>query len=289
MPLREAYAAAERYIRQQEGMFHSVSMFLPPDRRVAMRVAFAFFRQADNMVDQDKLSLDEFQAWRQMALRPSYEQADPVLAAWADVRERYAIEPRHVNDLLDGIEMDATPRRYATLDELKDYCYHVAGTVGLLSLKLLHLAPGVTFDDAAPQAVELCTALQLTNILRDVGDDLSAGRIYLPGDELAAVGLKYSDIEARVYDERFRALMGHLAGITRQLYASSWSGLSLLSQTGRYVAGAGGIYYRAVLDELERREYNVFGETVRFSMVRKLWVMLMGWPQIVWPNARRQS
>ena len=284
VPLREAYAAAEQYIRQHEGMFDFVSKFLPPDRRIAMRVAFAFFRTADNMVDRGQVSLASFRAWRQQALKPAYEQSDPILAAWADVRERFAIETRYANDLLDGIEMDATPRRYANLDELKDYCYHVAGTVGLMSLKLLHLAPGVTFDEAAPPAVELCTALQLTNILRDVGDDLAAGRIYLPAAELAKFGLTYSDIEARVYDDRFRALMAHFVGMVRQLYASSWPSLRLLSRTGRFVAGAGGVYYQVVLDELERRDYDVFSNTIQVSRARKLWIMLIGWPRIAWPD-----
>lgn len=288
LSLREAYAAAERYIRQNEGMFDFVSRFLPPDRRVAMRVAFAFFRTADNMVDHGQVSLPDFRAWRQQALKPAFEQKDPILAAWADVRERYAIEPRYANDLLDGIEMDAAPRRYASLDELRDYCYHVAGTVGLMSLNLLHLAPGVTFEEASPHAVDLCTALQLTNILRDVGDDLTAGRIYLPAAELTKFGLTYSDIEAKVYDDRFRALMGHLGGIARQLYASSWPSLRLLSWTGRFVAGAGGVYYQAVLDELERREFNVFAETVRFSRARKVGIILTKWPLLAWPHKWRQ-
>jgi phytoene synthase len=289
LPLREAYAAAERYIRQNEGMFDFVSRFLPLDRRVAMRVAFAFFRTADNMVDRGQVSLPDFRAWRQQALKPAVEQADPILAAWADVRERYAIEPRYANDLLDGIEMDAAPRRYASLDELSDYCYHVAGTVGLMSLNLLHLAPGVTFEEAASHAVDLCTALQLTNILRDVDDDLTAGRIYLPAAELTKFGLTYSDIEAKVYDGRFRALMAHLCAIARQLYASSWPSLRLLSWTGRFVAGAGGVYYQAILDELERREYDVFAGTIHFSRARKLWVALTGWPRIVWPNGGQRG
>ncbi len=287
MQVHDAYVAAEHFVRHREGLFYSVSRFLPPDRRTAMRIAFAFFRAADNMVDRDRASVEEFRAWRQTALRPASEQTDPILAAWADVRERYAIEPRYVNDLLDGIEMDASPHRYSTLDELKDYCYHVAGTVGLMSLKLLHLTPGVTFEEAAPHAVELCTALQLTNILRDVGEDLEAGRIYLPAAELAVFGLDYGDVEGRIYDERFRALMAHMCGITRQLYASAWPKLSLLSRTGRFVAGAGGIYYQAVLDELERREFNVFADTVHFSKARKLWLLLTRWPHIAWPEARQ--
>ncbi|MCC7362074.1 MAG: phytoene/squalene synthase family protein [Anaerolineales bacterium] len=265
-------------------MFYTVSRFLPPDRRVAMRVAFAFFRLADNQVDHRQVSLAEFQAWRQQALRPAAQQTDPILAAWADVRERYAIEPRYVNDLLDGIEMDAAPRRYATLDELRDYCYHVAGTVGLLSLKLMHLAPGVTFEQAAPHAVELCTALQLINIVRDVGEDLDSGRIYLPLDKLTVHGLTYADIEARVHDDRFQELMGHLAKVARSHYDAAWPKLVLLSRTGRFVAGAGAVYYRALLDELERGGFDVFHGRLRFSTLRKLWIVFSRWPAIARPR-----
>ncbi len=283
--LPAAYAAADQYIRQHEDTFHFVSMFLPPDRRAAMRVAFAFFRMADNLVDSSHASLAEFQAWRQQAMRPASEQTDPILAAWADVRQRYGIEPRFVNDLLDGIEMDAVPQRFATMVELGDYCYRVAGTVGLLSLPLLHLATGVTFEEAAPHALRLCLALQLTNILRDVGDDLERGRIYLPAAELAAFGLTYADIEARTYDERFRSLMRQMTAVARHLYASAWPHLRLLSRTGRFVAGAGGVYYKAVLDELERRDFDVYSKPVRFSTGRKLGLLLTRWPLIAWPPA----
>ncbi len=285
LPLRAAYAAAESYVRHHESMFYTVSRFLPPDRRSAMRVAFAFFRLADNQVDRGHVSLAEFQFWRQRALRPAAEQTDPILAAWADVRDRYAIEPRYVSDLLDGIEMDAAPRRYATLNDLRGYCYHVAGTVGLLSLKLLHLAPGVTFEQAAPHAVELCTALQLINIIRDVGEDLDSGRIYLPLDELTAHGLTYSEIEARVHNERFQALMGHLAAVARRHYDAAWPKLALLSRTGRFVAGAGAVYYRALLDEMERGGFDVFHRRLRFSTARKLWIVFSRWPAIARPRS----
>jgi len=283
--LKWAYAAADRYIRQHESTFHFVSMFLPPDRRAAMRVAFAFFRKTDNLVDSTHASLAEFQAWRQQAMRPASEQIDPILAAWADVRHHYAIEPRFVTDLLDGIELDATPHRFATMVELGDYCYRVAGTVGLLSLPLLHLAPGVSFEQAAPHALQLCLALQLTNILRDVGADLEQGRIYLPAAELAAFGLTFADIEARTYDERFRALMRHLTAVARHMYASAWPHLRQLSRTGRFVAGAGGVYYQAVLDELESRQFDVYSHPVRFSTARKLRLILTRWPLIAWPAA----
>lgn len=285
--LPPVYAAADQYIRQHEDTFHFVSMFLPPDRRAAMRVAFAFFRQADNLVDSSHASLAEFRAWRRQAMRPAAEQTDPILAAWADVRQHYGIEPRFVTDLLDGIEMDAAPRRFATMVELGDYCYRVAGTVGLLSLPLLHLAPGVSFAQAAPHALQLCLALQLTNILRDVGDDLEHGRIYLPAAELAAFGLTFADIEARTYDERFRSLMQHLTAVARHMYASAWPHLRLLSRTGRFVAGAGGVYYQAVLDELERRDFDVYSKPVRFSTARKLRLLLTRWPLIAWPAAPR--
>ncbi|MCC6191703.1 MAG: phytoene/squalene synthase family protein [Anaerolineales bacterium] len=261
-----------------------MSRYLPPDRRANVRVAFAFFRLADDMVDSGRASPETFRAWREQANRPAGEQSNPILAAWSDVRDRHGINPQHVNDLLDGIEMDLTPRRYATLDELRTYCYYVAGTVGLISLPLLHLAPGVTFDQAAPHAAELCTALQLINIIRDVGEDLDAGRIYLPLDELAAHGLSYADIEARVHDDRFRALMAHLAAVARSHYDAAWPKLALLSRTGRFVAGAGAVYYRAMLDELERGGFAVYRRRLRFSTPRKLWIVFSRWPAIARPG-----
>jgi phytoene/squalene synthetase len=104
---------------------------------------------------------------------------------------------------------------------------------------------------------------------------------------LAAFGLTYADIEAKVHDERFQALMAHLVSLTRNLFVSAWPTLCLLSRTGRFVAGAGGVYYCSVLKELERRNYDVYEHSVHFSSARKLQVFLTGWPAIVWPEARR--
>lgn len=289
LSVQQAYVAAERFAQQHAKTFQYASMLLPPKRRQAMRVAYAFFRRMDDMVDQARVSPSEFHNWREQAMRPVLEQTDPILMAWADVRDRFAVNPAHVQELLNGIEIDLHPRRYETLKELQGYCYQIASTVGLLSLPILGLALGASLEQAEPYAAQLCIALQLTNILRDVSEDLEQGRIYLPNAELSAFGLSYTDIEDRQYDDRFKSLIAHLIRYTRRLYAESWPGIRLLSLTGRLIVGFGSFYYLAILDEIERLDFDVFTHQIHFSLPRKLWFLCTKWPAILWPQIANKS
>lgn len=279
--------AVERFVRERSRTFRYASALLPPERRYALRVAYAFFRMADDMVDRAARSPAEFHAWRDQAMRPAGEQSDPVLAAWAMVRERYAVNPTHVQNLLDGIERDADRQRYAALADLHAYCYRVASSAGLMIIPIVGLRRGATFVQAEPYAAKLGLALQMTNILRDVGEDLRQGRIYLPEAELAAFGLSYADVEAQVHDERFRQLMAHLIRATRRLYAEAWPGLGLLSSVGRVAIGVGALVYYALLDEIARLDYDVFTRRARPTLFRNIRTVITGWPAVAWPEYYR--
>lgn len=280
----ESYAIVGQILRRQEETFWRVSALLPREQRQAMRVAFAFFRVLDDMVDKGQASPPDFLARRQQAFQPVETQIDPLGIAWADIRERHHVNPQIVQELLDGIESDLTPRRYETLDDLCQYCYQVAATVGLLSIPFVGLKSGVSFAQAAPYAIKLCIAMQLTNILKDVGEDLAEGRIYLPSRYLTLHGLSYADIEARLCDDRFKQLVKHLIADTRNLYQEAWAGIRLLSWQGQLIVGTGAIYYRALLKEIERIDYQVLTTRPRLPFSGKIWLLLCKWPSFVWPS-----
>lgn len=279
-----AYAAVEKFVRQRSRTFRVAAAVLPPAIRQRAWVTYAFFRQLDDWVDNRQISLDEFHRWRKQAMQPTTEQADPILAAWADICERYALNRAYIEDLLDGMEMDLTARRYATLDELFEYCRHVASG-GLLALSMVQTKPGVTFAQAEPPIVGMIVAVQMTDILCDVGEDLQKGRIYLPSTELKAFGLSYSDIENQMCDERFQRLMRHCVQVVRALYVENWQPmLTCFTGVERLASGACAIWFRSLLDEIERVNFDIFRHRVKISFPKKLWLLATKWPAILWPE-----
>src|SRR5262249_21023012 len=141
--------------------------------------------------------------WRKRAFAHHPAGDDPVALAFADTRARYGIPRRYAEQLIDGVRRDLLPSGYATFDELAAYCYGVASTVGLMAMHII----GFAGPEAVPYAVRLGVALQLTNILRDVGEDFAAGRIYLPCAELAAFDLSEADLAAGIVTDRWRAFL----------------------------------------------------------------------------------
>ncbi len=169
--------------------------------------------------------------------------------------------------------MDIAPRLFPVWNDLKQYCYLVASTVGLLSLPIIGLARGADPDVAASYAVRLGIALQLTNILRDVGDDVDSGRIYLPLADLSRFGLSERDIRQKSVDERFVGLMHFEIQRARALYREAIPGIALLRSSVRPAVGAAAILYRAILDEIEANDYNVFSRRAHLSTGKKLWLL----------------
>jgi len=156
--------------------------------------------------------------------------------------------------MIDGVARDLFQSRYQTFDELTTYCYGVASTVGLMSMHIV----GFNNNDAVPYAIKLGVALQMTNILRDVGEDYQNGRLYLPREELIFYGIHESDIaEGRITDH-WRQFMKFQIDRTRQLYEASRAGVRLLERDGRLAVGAASVFYQGILDEIEKRDYNVF-------------------------------
>jgi phytoene synthase len=199
----------------------------------------------------------------------------PTLPAWNDTCRRHALPSALTNELLAGVAMDLTIHRYETFADLWLYCYRVASVVGLLSMRIVGFAPG-----AEPYAIKLGVALQLTNILRDIGEDARRGRVYLPQEDLARFDLTDDDIFAGRIDARFRALMRFEIARARQLYAESWPGVALLSSDSRLAIGAASHVYARILDKIAANNYDVFRLRANLSTAEKLALLPDIWRKV---------
>lgn len=279
--LQQAFAQAEAITRQHSRTFHAATALLRPEPRRAIRALYGFCRTTDDLVDRAGASLEDVEAWRAQVRRPADQQTLPVLRCWAHVREQYAVDPSYEMELIDGVALDIRHRRCETWAELERYCYLVASTVGLLSIPIVGLAPGVRFEQAAPFAIRLGVALQLTNILRDVGEDARRGRVYLPLADLDRFGLTAADILGGVQDDRFVSLIRFEIERARGLYQQALPGIALLAPSARPAVGAAALLYRAILDEIEALDYRVQTQRAYTSGWQKVSLL----PSIFWTVA----
>jgi phytoene synthase len=277
--LDRAYAQCARVTARHSRSFHRASSFLPREKRRAVRALYAFCRVTDDIVDcpdcQARQALSE---WGHIALAAEPPIDNLVAVAWADARQRYRVPLRLAEQLIDGVARDLDQTRYATFDDLTTYAYGVASTVGLMSMRII----GYRSAAAIPYAIKLGVALQLTNILRDVGEDWRSGRVYLPADELARFDLAEDTLACGQVDDRWRAFMRFQIERNRRLYAEAWPGIELLNSDGRFAIAAAGDLYRRILDDIEAHDYDVFTRRARVSTPRKLLGLLDLW----WSSSR---
>jgi len=279
--LRFAYRHCRQITREHSHTFYVASALLPRAQRQAIHALYAFSRVSDDLVDRpgaDKSA--RLQEWRRQSLHTPAQSDDPVALAWADTRARYQIPRQYAEQLLDGLATDLSPQRHHTFAQLAQYSYGAASTVGLMSMHIV----GFSGNEAIPYAVKLGVALQLTNILRDVGEDWRQGRLYLPLDELASFGLAEADLERGIVDDRWRAFMRFQIARARRLYAAALPGVAFLNKSGRLAVAAAAELYRAILDDIEANDYDVFNRRAHTTTRRKL-ALLPG----IWWRARSAS
>lgn len=266
-----AYAICEAVIRRHSRSFALASALLPPAKRRAVRALYAFCRVTDDLVDRPEGDPREaLSRWRALVLSPHPPEGEPLLLAWADTRWRYRIPQGYVEQFLEGIARDLDPRPYETFADLAAYCYGVAATVGLMSMHII----GYAGPPAIPYAVRLGVALQLTNILRDVGEDWRAGRLYLPREELRAFGISEAQVARGEVDERWRAFMRFQINRAHRLYEAAIPGLRWLSPDGRVAIRAAAELYRGILRAIERNGYDVFRRRAALGPVARLAIAL---------------
>ena len=266
--LHKAYKQAEKITSRHSKSFYVASGLLPEAKRTAVRALYAFCRTVDDIVDESAEDERDSQLdyWRGMVESASFADHDLVAAAWADTLSRYHIPRHYALQLIDGVARDLSQSRYQTFEELATYCYGVASTVGLMSMYIV----GFHSNDAVPYAIKLGVALQMTNILRDVGEDYHNGRLYLPREELAFYAIPESDIAEGCITENWRQFMKFQIERTRQLYAESWPGVKMLEREGQLAIGAASVFYQGILDEIEKCDYNVFDRRASLSALGKV-------------------
>ncbi len=275
--LRRAFVYCDEVTAEHSRSFYFASRLLPADKRQAIRALYAFCRVCDNIVDSpDRDAEGALAAWRRRALSSQPDTTDPIATAWTDTRVRYRIPLRYAEQLVEGVGRDLRQNRYETFEDLTAYAYGVASTVGLMSMHII----GFSGREAIPYAIKLGVALQLTNILRDVGEDWQAGRVYLPLDELRAFGLAEQDIAEGRVDNRWRGFMAYQIARNRKLYAEAWPGIRMLNAEGRVSVAAAGELYRAILDDIEKHDYDVFSRRAHVSK----WSKVARLPGIWWRN-----
>lgn len=245
--------------------FFLASRFLPLDRRRAIHATYAFCRIADDIADRSAdlvTAARALDAWEWQLDQPT----DPIAVAFATVRARYGVPVAAARELLAGVRMDLAPARFATWDDLRLYCYRVAGTVGLMVAPIL----GCRDDRALPHAVDLGIAMQLTNVLRDIGEDARRDRLYLPQEDLAAFGCDPEAILRGRPNGQFGDLLAFEIARARALYADGQRGLPALSPAGHLTALAGSELYATILTRIEEMDYDVLDTRAHVSTPRKL-------------------
>ena len=266
--LQKAYKHTEVITADHSKSFYFASALLPEEKRSAVRALYAFCRTVDDIVDEstDAERESRLDYWRRMVETGSHADNDLVAAAWADTLARYHIPRHYALQLIDGVNRDLFQARYQTFDELATYCYGVASTVGLMSMYIV----GFQSNTAVPYAIKLGVALQMTNILRDVGEDYRNGRLYLPREELAFHGIRDQDIADGRVTDNWRQFMKFQIERARRLYNDSWEGVKLLEREGQLAIGAASVFYQGILDDIEKHDYDVFTRRASLSAMGKI-------------------
>jgi phytoene synthase len=264
------YAHCREIVREHSKSFWLSSRFLPFEKRRAVWAVYAFCRTADDIVDRvtdPAERLAAIDAWESQ-LRAAYEgrTSNPIYTAFADALTRFELPLAAALDLLRGARMDITVNRYERYEDLSDYCYLVASTVGVLMIPVF----GATAPDASDDAITLGRAMQLTNIIRDIGEDARMGRIYLPAEEMALFRYTEDDVFAGVIDDRFRALMRFQIERARALYRVAEPGIAKLSPDSRYAVRLALNVYRGILDAVEANDCDVYTKRAYVSTYEKV-------------------
>ncbi|HEY9847133.1 MAG TPA: phytoene synthase [Candidatus Caenarcaniphilales bacterium] len=290
--LENAYELCRQITAKYSKTFYLGTRLMPPVKRRAVWAIYVWCRRTDELVDgfQAELTTPEtLEAWeKQLESVFAGHPVDDLDVALVDTIQRFGLEIQPFRDMIAGQQMDLYRSRYETFEELYLYCYRVAGTVGLMSAAVMGLAPTDQLrlpwsqvleepKDPTPEAIALGVANQLTNILRDVGEDARRGRIYIPLEELAQFDYTEQDLLKGVVDERWRALMDFQIQRARRFYAQAEDGIPALSQDARWPVWSALILYRRILDVIEANQYDVFNQRAYVSKGRKFMCLPLAW------------
>ncbi|KAF2325706.1 hypothetical protein GH714_033363 [Hevea brasiliensis] len=274
--LSEAYERCGEVCAEYAKTFYLGTLLMTPERRRAIWAIYVWCRRTDELVDGPNAShitptaLDRWEARLEDLFRG--RPFDMLDAALSDTVTKFPVDIQPFKDMIEGMRMDLKKSRYQNFDELYLYCYYVAGTVGLMSVPVMGIAPEsqASTESVYNAALALGIANQLTNILRDVGEDARRGRIYLPQDELAQAGLSDDDIFAGKVTDKWRNFMKDQIKRARMFFNEAEKGVTELSAASRWPVWASLLLYRRILDEIEANDYNNFTKRAYVSKAKKI-------------------
>jgi phytoene synthase len=272
--LRASYAECKRLNSLHGKTYYLATLLLPPAKRPFVHALYGFARYADEIVDDLASTLspqekaDVLRTWSSGVLSDlsAGKSNDAVGAALVDTVNRFDIPHQHFVDFLRSMEMDLTVSTYANYEALSEYVYGSAAVIGLEMVPIL----GALSDDAYESAKKLGIAFQLANFIRDVGEDLDRGRIYLPLDELAAHGVTEEMLYKRVLTPEIIAALKFQIARVRQLQAEAAPGIDLLHATSRPCIRAASELYCGIVDEVEAIGYDIFNKRAKTSTARRI-------------------
>jgi phytoene synthase len=275
--LRASYRACRTVNATYGRTFYLSTLLLPPAKRPPVHALYGFARRADEIVDaiDPQISVEErdrqLTSWTELLLRGVGD--DPVMPAVHDTIVRNNIPLHLFDDFLTSMRMDLSTSEYATWDDLVDYMKGSAAAIGSQLLPVLGTVPGA-MEDAEPYARTLGLAFQLTNFIRDVGEDLTRGRVYLPKEDLTAFGVTVDDLNTGTVDANIKALFAFEISRAHELYRSAEPGIALLDPGSRDCVRTAFRLYRGILDAVERSGYRVLDRRASVSLPRRLAIAL---------------
>ena len=257
--------------------FYYSFLFLPPPRRRAITALYAFCREVDDVVDECTdigVARTQLAWWRaQVAACFDGTPEHPVCLALQPAIRDYGLPREQLLEIIDGMEMDLDQSRYLDFKGLQLYCYRVASVVGLLASQIF----GSTRRETQKYAHDLGVAFQLTNLIRDVGEDARRGRIYLPVEELQRFDVRAADILNARYSPAFRQLMEFQIARARQFYEQAMAALPDEDRAAQRPGLVMAAIYRTLLDEIERDGCRVLDRRIALTPLRKLWLAWKTW------------
>ena len=270
-------APSEIAVKNSSSSFRYSFSFLPKTQRDALRTVYAFCRETDDIVDNPgdlPTKIERLQKWRTELGKALEGTSDyQILNQLSSIAKRFKIPVEYFYELIKGVEMDLVKNRYATFEELKDYCYHVASTVGLMSLEIF----GSRSEKTKEYAVNLGIALQLTNILRDVGIDARYGRIYLPLEDLKRFNYSEEDIFQKKYTPEFLALMNYESERAEEYFKKAQESLPTEDKRAMFAAKIMERIYFHTLLRIKEARFNVFDHKVAVPKYQQFLIAIKYW------------
>ncbi|MFC4738033.1 phytoene/squalene synthase family protein [Bacillus daqingensis] len=269
MHTEQAYKHCKMVIEKHSKTFSKAFQHLPKAKRQAVWAVYAFCRTADDLVDEgtnQEEDLDQFEQELMQFEQGAVPRERLLWTALSDTFSRFDFDLKPFYDMIAGQRMDLRSRSYTSVEEVLDYSYHVASTVGLMLLPIL--APGKE-NDLRPSAIKLGYAMQLTNILRDVGEDIRLGRKYLPDDLMKEYGYTREMLEAGIVNESFVQVWERLATLAESFYQEGLQDIHLYSPAARLPVQAAAYFYREILQTARNNRYDVFKQRAVVSTETK--------------------